>query len=766
MKAIIMAGGEGSRLRPLTLDTPKPLVPLCGRPVLGYILALLRAHGIMDCAVTVRYLQSRIEEYLRENIPEGMQAVLVSEAVPLGTAGGVKNACADTDKEVLVLSGDALCDVDLGAAIDRHHESGAAVTIVGKRVEDPREYGLVLSDENGFVKGFVEKPPYSQAVTDLANTGIYILGKRALDMIPKGQPYDFACDLFGQLLSQGERLAVYETDGYWCDIGDTDSYMQCQYDILQGRVRLEGGMKPGSIRPQGRYEAAGEIYFGAGAAVGEGAVISGPCVVGEGAVIGAGAVVEGGVLLKNARIGERAKLEGALLCRGAAIKAGGHAAPGSVVGPDGVIGRDARLLPGRRVWPGRRVADGVIQAGDLIGQSGKETFFDDEGLTGEIGVELTPELLARLGCAVGTLAQRGAVAVACCEGKGMAALKGALAAGILSTGSRVLDFGCVWRSLFDFSASFTACPLGVYLAPGTVQVVEDGALGCCRSTERKLETLLSRGEFLRAPAEGYGEAMEMQGIQALYCCELLRHAPLGLHGFCARVKSANRQLETLLRGTLERLGCDTGSGPLLTVDPSGRSLKIEDGEAGELGEEHLLALTALTEFLDQHDIAVSSDAPYILEEMAKEYHCKVYRYYACPVGQVDGEARTLAASQPYLRDALMMAVRLLGRCKRSGRTLIELARQLPPFETARSELQTEYSPARLMGSFLKECGGEAAEGIRVAHPLGMALVRPSKRGDRIRVFAQSVSAEASRELCEDILERLRRLQETQGLTEK
>ena len=136
------------------------------------------------------------------------------------------------------------------------------------------------------------------------------------------------------------------------------------------------------------------------------------------------------------------------------------------------------------------------------------------------------------------------------------------------------------------------------------------------------------------------------------------------------------------------------------------------------------------------------------------------------MGQADGEARTLAASQPYLRDALMMAVRLLGCCKRSGRTLIELVRQLPPFETVRSELQTEYSPARLMGSFLKECGGEAAEGIRVAHPLGTALVRPSKRGDRIRVFAQSVSAEASRELCEDILERLRRLQETQGLTEK
>lgn len=242
MRAILMAGGEGTRLRPITGGSPKPLVPLLGKPIMGHILELLRQHSFDEICVTLRYRAGDIIQAFGDGSLWGVRLRYMLETEPLGTAGGVKN-CADFigGEDVLIISGDAACDFDLSALWRAHKESGAAATVALCRSSEPLRYGLAVTDENGRIRSFIEKPDWPHVVTDCINTGIYVLAPRALDAIPAGRPYDFGRELFPALLAAGELLHGEVLEGYWRDIGTPLSYYQCCVDALEGRLRLTPG---------------------------------------------------------------------------------------------------------------------------------------------------------------------------------------------------------------------------------------------------------------------------------------------------------------------------------------------------------------------------------------------------------------------------------------------------------------------------------------------------------------------------------------------
>ena len=241
MKAIILAGGEGTRLKSVTGALPKPMVQLCGKPVLEHILRLLHRNGITDARLTLRYRPEVIREHFGDGSAFGMRLSYHEETEPLGTAGAVR-ACADFcgNRDVLVISGDCVCDFDLKTLMEAHHRHQSAVTMALYAHEEPLQYGIVLTDPEGRVVSFVEKPDWSRVVSDLVNTGIYIVSPAALDRVPSGSPFDFAKDLFPLLLAQGFELRAVQMDGYWCDVGTPRAYYQCCLDALDGKVRLEG----------------------------------------------------------------------------------------------------------------------------------------------------------------------------------------------------------------------------------------------------------------------------------------------------------------------------------------------------------------------------------------------------------------------------------------------------------------------------------------------------------------------------------------------
>ncbi|PWK13847.1 nucleotidyltransferase-like protein [Tumebacillus permanentifrigoris] len=239
MKAVIMAGGQGTRLRPLTNRMPKPMVPLLDRPCMEYIIDLLKSHGITEIAVTLQYLPQVIQHHFGDGSSSGVRLHYFEETTPLGTAGSVKNASDFLDETFLVISGDALTDFDLTNAIQKHRECAALGTMMLTEVEDPTRFGVVTTDERGRIARFQEKPAWDEVFSHTVNTGIYILEPQILTLIEPGVVYDFSKQLFPSMLEQGLPLYGFVGEGYWSDIGTPEQYRETQVDMIYGRVNVD-----------------------------------------------------------------------------------------------------------------------------------------------------------------------------------------------------------------------------------------------------------------------------------------------------------------------------------------------------------------------------------------------------------------------------------------------------------------------------------------------------------------------------------------------
>ena len=367
MKAIVMAGGEGTRLRPLTSNQPKPMVPIVGKPCMEHILELLKAHGLEDVIVTLAFLPQAIRSYFGDGESLGLNISYSVEETPLGTAGSVRLATRRLDEPVLVISGDALCDVDLGALVARHEEKGAAVTIGLKSVDNPLEFGIVVTDEDGRIERFLEKPSWGQVFSDTINTGIYVLEPEVLRHIPDDRPYDFSKELFPLLLEMGRPLYGHVFDGYWQDIGNLDQYRQANFDALDGSVRLN---VPG-------IKLRGNVWIGEGVDLHDLDAVEGPAFVGNycrvapEAVVGPYSVLNASVTLReNARttrtvidtgthVGRAALIEGAIVGRSCDIRSHVRIGEGVAVGDEVTIGDESVLQPGVRIYPYKEIESGA-----------------------------------------------------------------------------------------------------------------------------------------------------------------------------------------------------------------------------------------------------------------------------------------------------------------------------------------------------------------------------------------------------------------------
>ncbi len=304
MQAIIMAGGQGTRLRPLTKETPKPMVRLLGRPLMEYSVELLKKHGFNDIGVTVLYLPQNIKEYFGNGERFGVKMKYFEETEPLGTAGSVKSAQNELDEAFALLSGDALTNVDLSKVMSYHKSVGADVTIVLSRQEDPLEYGVVLTGTDCRVLAFEEKPQWENVISDTVNTGIYIINKSILDEIPPNTEFDFSKDLFPKLLKNNAKLYGYITEDYWCDLGTPEAYIQAHKDILLGKLF---GEKAGNVIEEGvkiseQTKLVSPVY------ISKNTVISGDSVIGPFTVIGEGCILNS-VKLENSVLWDKCVIE-------------------------------------------------------------------------------------------------------------------------------------------------------------------------------------------------------------------------------------------------------------------------------------------------------------------------------------------------------------------------------------------------------------------------------------------------------------------------
>ena len=361
MQALVLVGGEGTRLRPLTLTQPKPAVPLVDRPFIRYMVDWLARHGIDDVIMACGFRADLLRERLGTGGDDGPQIRYVEEPEPLGTAGPIRFAADLLDERFLTLNGDVLTDLDLTTLMRQHAERGAVGTLALYPVEDVGGYGLVRRREDGEILEFLEKPDPSEVDTDEINAGAYVLERSVIDLIPDGRAVSIEREVFPQLVGRG--LYSRRLEGYWMDIGTPDRYLQASWDILERRVEtdvgksLDGdGMRIESgVRVDGAARISPPALIEHGAEVGAGAAIGPRAVIGRGTEIGEGAHVRGSVVLHGCWIGPGAAVDDAIVASGVQIGEAATIAAGAVIGEGAQIQPRATLEPGARVGPGERV---------------------------------------------------------------------------------------------------------------------------------------------------------------------------------------------------------------------------------------------------------------------------------------------------------------------------------------------------------------------------------------------------------------------------
>ncbi len=538
MKAVVMAGGEGTRLRPMTSSMPKPLLPVANRPIMEHVLRLLRLHGLTEVVVTVQFLASLVRNYFGDGEELGMVLHYANEEVPLGTAGSVKNAEEQLSGDsFVVISGDALTDIDLSALIAYHKEKGALVTVCLTRVQDPVEFGITITDDEGRVERFLEKPTWGQVFSDTVNTGIYVMEPEVFDYVPAGKSVDWSSEVFPKLLAEGKPIYGYVAEGYWEDVGTHESYVKAQADVLTGKVDTEIDA----------FETAPGVFVAEGAEIDPAAIIKGPCLIGayakieagvelrEHTVIGSNVVVKSGAFLhravvhNNVYIGPQANLRGCVIGKNTDIMRAVRIEDGVVVGDECLIEEESVLSGGVRVYPFKTVEAGAVVHSDVIWeQRSSRSLFGPRGISGVMNVEITPELAVRLAGAYATTLKKGDTVTCARDGSRAArALKRAVIAALTSSAINVRDLESVPTPVARLQTAHGARG-GVVIrttpgVPDSVDIAFLDATGADLSpnAQRKLDRIYSRGEYRRAFPGEIGDLGTPSRIFESYVQELL-----------------------------------------------------------------------------------------------------------------------------------------------------------------------------------------------------------------------------------------------------
>jgi mannose-1-phosphate guanylyltransferase/phosphomannomutase len=516
MKAVVMAGGEGTRLRPLTSNQPKPMVPIVGKPCMEHILELLRDHGFQEIVVTVAFMPQAIRSYFGDGSNLGLQIEYSVEETPLGTAGSVRLASGRLEGTTLVISGDALCDIDLTRLVEFHREKSAAVTIGLKSVENPLEFGIVVTDDNGRIERFLEKPSWGQVFSDTINTGIYVLEPEVLNHVPRDRPFDFSKELFPLLLEMGRPMYGYVCDGYWQDIGNLDQFRQANFDALDEKVRLNipgirlrGNLWVGDgMEIENVEEIAGPAYIGSECRIAPEAEVAPYTVLASGVTLREHARISHSIVDAGTYIGRAAIVEGAIVGRSCDIRTHARLHEGVAIGDHVIVGDQSVIYPGVRVYPYKEVEYGAQLHESLIWESRASTrLFTRSQLTGLVNVDLTPEVAVRFGSALGTALRRGSRVVATRESTpAYRAIKRAIMAGLNAAGAEVVDLrtlpapvGKHWLNAQNYDAAFHVGTSSTDPEAIQVSIFERPGIAISADLQREVEKHYARQELRRVP---------------------------------------------------------------------------------------------------------------------------------------------------------------------------------------------------------------------------------------------------------------------------
>lgn len=690
MKAVLMAGGFGTRIQPLTFNLPKPMIPLFNRPIMLHIVDLLKQHGIDELIILLYYQPLTIKNFFGDGSEFGIKITYVTPLEDYGTAGAVKMAQKYLDDRFLIISGDLLTDFNLTELLEFHERKGAQATLTLTSVDDPLQFGVVITDQDSRITKFLEKPGWSEVFSDTINTGIYVLEPEVLDLMPEGENRDWSKDIFPQMLAQSMSLYGCNMPGYWADIGNTDAYIETCNDVFNKRVQinLQGNRVP-------NQEA--EIYLGKDAHLAlhsdsrlEGMIVLGDnskipervrlknCVIGRNCIIEDGVELQDAILWDNVYVRRKSRIHSAVLGHNVRLGQSVQIEEGAVIADDTTVGDDAHIKKDVKVWPRKEIEAGATVTGNLIwGEKWRKSLFEGPLVRGLTNVELTPEFTARLGAAYGSTLGKDACILAGRDAvRSSRMLKRAFVGGLLSTGVNVRDAKMVPLPVLRYKLTTFGEAGGVHFRqspddPAVTEVLfftaEGMELGA--SSTKGIERIYYKENFRRAHYAEPGEISEIPQIYHFYregfCRHLdtqtlrqtqprvvvdLNHSPasnilpqlLGELGcevvelnsqssdYGAKSRDTQYALDQLGR-IVQALGAQAG----FWLGPSGESLYLVDNMGTALS--HLDSMGVLTALVcrsgAQGQIILPVAAPQSLQQLCHEY--------GMPLTRTRGDGRTL-----------------------------------------------------------------------------------------------------------------------------
>lgn len=683
MKAVIMAGGFGTRLRPLTCNIPKPMVPVANIPMMEHIVNLLKSFNMTDILSILYFQPEVITNYFGNGSDFGITMDYVMATADYGTAGSVKNSEHKLkNSPFLIISGDVLTDFDLSEAIKFHNERQAMATMVLTRVANPLEYGVVITAEDGRIIRFLEKPSWGEVFSDTINTGIYILQPEILDLIPPQTEFDFSKNLFPLMLQKNLPLYGYIAEGYWKDIGDINEYRLAHRHLLDGNIKIK---IPGT-----RLDVIGrDVWVGNNSKIGnkvkfKGGVIIGAnceiengvelenCVIGDGCVIKANTKISDSILWERVYVGSKVHIDGAIISFESSIKDGVTIEKGAVISEQCRIGENAIIRSNVMIWPHKVVEEGSTVFTSIVwSDKWTRNLFSDLGITGLANIEITPEFASKLGAAFGSILPKGSSVVTSRDSNKLSRIiNRAIICGLASSGINVADLRVTPAPIARYKPNAFNRAGGIHVKisasdPNQIEIKLFDSEGKDLNPNQKksIERLFNREDFRRASINEVGEIVFPPRVPEYYSEELLRNIDVNtiknknikavidfaytgassiffsfLGKLNCEVISLNayqdeikvHKVQSNLKVSLQKLAdmvksirADIG---IMLEDGAERVYVVDDQGHIILGEVALVALSSL--FLNLYPnsrIAVPISATHILEKIAQKYNGSIVR---------------------------------------------------------------------------------------------------------------------------------------------
>ncbi|MFL0196724.1 sugar phosphate nucleotidyltransferase [Clostridium sp. WILCCON 0269] len=807
MKAIIMAGGEGTRLRPLTCNIPKPMMPVIGKPIMEYILELLRATGIKDIGATLQYLPDEIINYFGDGKEFGVNISYFIEETPLGTAGSVKNAEAFLNDTFIVISGDALTDIDLSEAIAYHKKKGAVATLVLKEEPVPLEYGVVITDDNGKVTGFLEKPGWGEVFSDKVNTGIYILEPEIFKYYNKNEKFDFSNDLFPILLREKAPMFGYVTNAYWCDIGNIDQYMRCNFDILKGLANVTINAQKYSediwigedCQISSKAKILKPVYIGSGSKIYTGAQIGPYTVLGKNNIISSDATMKRGILFNNCYIGDKVQIRGAVLCNKVQVEYQCSIFEEAAVGNDTIIKEKATVKPGVKIWPNKIIENSTVVSSNIIWKEKvSKSIFGKHGISGEINIDITPEFVSKLGSAYGSILKADSkVAIACSDNGAAQMFKYSLATGLLSMGMEVLDLKKMPRAFIRQSILFFGAQAGIYVSVNensgekvTIIFMDKNGLNIDRNMERKIESSFIREDFRRVKTDNFKHLDHIYNCLEYYIRQLINglsieniknqkyKVVLSINNAMileimneifkelkieVKLHYEFNDIDTLVKKVMEE-SANLG----IQIDDECEVPIIVDEKGNVIKDNLYEALNALV-MIKSHNLktlVVPVTASSTLERVAEMCGCKFIRTKTSHKCILEVYLKNIQniSKREMIRAYLMtldavsgcvMTINFMANCNRG---LSQIISSIPQYYASKKEVECPWNmKGRLMRNLIEESNSKSIdliEGVKLNFEDGWTLVLPDADEPLCKVYTECTDYKKLNKLTQDILAKI------------